>query len=113
MVVFEFEKIDQPIKPTDHQVQRSSLRNIVPEMLREITVEARRDHPDKRFNGYRLEIVRDGAGDKHYNVTAFFCDDRPALNPHNLNNVEQMAFGQVLDAEEMAKYGVGIGREWK
>lgn len=112
-MMFDFEKVSRPIKPTDHQVQKSSLRNIVPEMLREAINETRRDHPNKTFNGYRCQIVEDGAGDKHYNITVFFTDDTPTLPHNNLNGVPQAAFGQVLIGEDLARHGIGVGKDWR
>jgi hypothetical protein len=102
-----FEKIMQPIGPTDAQVHRSSLADEMDIMLIDAMAEARREHLGKRYNGYTYEIVPDGAGVKHYNLTVHLHDDRPTLNPRNLNEAPQQMFGQVLDQVELDRVGVG------
>jgi hypothetical protein len=108
-LVFEETKTRQPVGPHDPQVQKSSLNNTPGNMLRLATFEAKRDYPGKAFNGYHYEIVEDGAGVKHYNLTVYLCDDvpTPGLNPHNLNGAEQVLFGQYLTPEEIERIGIG------
>ena len=103
----------RPVRPDDFQVQKSSLFDNCAAMLRQAVVETRREQPDKAFNGYNYEIVTDGAGVKHYNLTVYFMDDepgmpeKPTLNPRNLNGAEQAVFGQTVTPEEIAEKGIG------
>lgn len=108
-VIFSFVQTRRPILPTDYQVQKSSLIDNVPEMIRLAVFEAKRDAPGRCFNGYQLEIVEDGAGVKHYNVTVYFHDDTPRaeLDHRNLNGAEQAVFGQYLTLEDLARMGIG------
>jgi hypothetical protein len=102
-----FEKIMEPIGPTDAQIHRSSMVDEMDLLLIDAMVEARRDHLGKTYNGYTYEIVPDGAGVKHYNLTVHLKDHKPTLNPRNLNEAPQTMFGQVLDPVELERTGFG------
>lgn len=102
-----FEKIMEPIGPGDAQVNRSSMVDEIDVMLIDAMEEGRREHLGKRYNGYTYEIVPDGAGVRHYNLTVHFKSQQPALDPLNLNDAPQQMFGQVLDQEELDRRGVG------
>jgi hypothetical protein len=102
-----FEKIMEPIGPNDAQIHRSSLVDEMDILLIDAMTEARREHLGKPYNGYTYEIVPDGAGVKHYNLTVHLKDPRPTLNPRNLNEAPQEMFGQVLDPVELERTGFG------
>lgn len=108
-LVFEETELKRPIQPNDYQVQRSSLMDIRDAMLRQAVVETKREQPGKAFNGYHYEIVTDGAGTKHHNLTVYFMDDvpTPALDHRNLNGAEQAVFGQVLSHDDLLEKGIG------
>jgi hypothetical protein len=102
-------ELSRPIQPGDAQVQKSSLNDNLSTMLRQVQFEAKRDYPTKTFNGYQYEIVEDGAGTKHYNLTVYLCDQLPGpqLDPRNLNGSQQAIFGQYLTPEELERLGIG------
>lgn len=99
-----------PVRPRDRQRQVSSLMDMRETMQRLAVVEHRKEFPDDALNGYTYEIVVDGAGNHHYNLTVHFYDQRepPALDPSNLNGAEQAVFGQYLTPEELAEKGIGV-----
>lgn len=105
--LMRFEKVLSPIGPNDAQIHRGSMADEMDIMLVDAMAEARRDHLGKRYNGYTYEIVPDGAGVKHYNLTVHLKDDGPQLNPHNLNDAPQTLFGQTLSADELQRRGIG------
>lgn len=103
-------KTEFPIRPRDRQKQVSSLMDMREAMQRIAVFEHRKEFPDDALNGYTYEIVVDGAGTHHYNLTVHFYDqqDKPALDPRNLNGAEQAVFGQILTSEELAEKGIGV-----
>lgn len=62
------------------------------------------------FNGYRYEIVEDGAGKKHYFLHAWFFDPTASLplDPNNLNGAPQALFGQTLTAQELMDKQIAV-----
>ncbi len=106
-----------PIGPKDVQIQRSSLVDELDVMLRDACLQARREHLGKRYNGYTYEIIPDGAGVKHYNLTAHFAatgDESIALDPRNMNDAPTNIFGNTVDRAELERRGIGQSdRRWK
>lgn len=108
------EKINEPIGPLDKQVQKSSLANELDVLLREAITQAKQEYPDATYNGYTFEIIPDGAGVKHYNLTAHFKVDDPHLPARNLNAAPEPLFGNTLDDDQKAQKGVGLwDQKWK
>lgn len=108
------EKINEPIGPLDKQVQKSSLSNELDDLLRAAIAQAAQDYPDATYNGYTFEIVPDGAGTPHYNLTAHFKVHEPHLPPRNLNAAPEGIFGNTLNDAEKAQKGVGLwDQKWK
>lgn len=106
-LIYEYERVFLPHRADDAQVQRSGLYNEPERYLTEACREAMRDYPGKRFNGFRYEIVLDGANKPHHNLTAYFSSDGPTLDHSNLNGVEQAVFGQYLTPAELERLGIG------
>lgn len=103
-----FERIEGPIGPLDKQVQRSSLIDDLDIQLKSAIFEARVAWPDMTYNGYVYEIVPDGAGVKHYNLTVHYHTAAPTLDPTNLNDAPQDFFGNTLDEAQKTAKGVGL-----
>lgn len=106
-LIHEFNVLHCPVQPSDQQVQASSLFDEPQELMRRALLMAVRDYPGKRYNGYTYEIVTDGAGIRHHNLTVYMTDNSPTLDPRNLNGAEQAAMGQYLSEDELARLGIG------
>lgn len=106
----QFERLARNPRPGDPQIHKSSLKDHLPAMLMEATVEGKKYYPDKIFNGYTYQIVPDGDNNHHYNLCVYLMDETPKdiLDPRNLNGAPQMAFGQLVPDEELTKYNVGF-----
>lgn len=110
------ENINEPIGPLDKQVQKNSLINELDVLLRAAIAQAAQDYPDATYNGYTFEIVPDGAGVKHYNLTAHFKVHDPHLPARNMNENPKAegVFGNTLNDAEKAQKGVGMwDTRWK
>lgn len=108
------EKINLPIGPLDKQVQKNSLTQGLDIQLREAIAQAAQDYPDAVYNGYTYEIVPDGAGVLHYNLTVHFHVADPHLPPRNLNAAPETIFGNTLDERDLTQKGIGIwDQKWK
>lgn len=116
-LLVRFEKNIEPIGPKDAQVHRQSLVDAMEIMINDARVEAAREHPTKKYNGYTYEIVTDGAGVKHYNLTVHFKaqgDEAIALNPLNMNDTPPNTFGKTLDNAELERRAIGAyDQRWK
>lgn len=106
-----FEKLLGPIKSGDGQEHVQSLLDEFDILLVQATNQGRLNYPAKdgwRYNGYSYEIAPDGAGTKHYKLTAHYTTAKPSLPARNLNAAPEPLFGNTLDDDEKKRRGVGL-----
>lgn len=112
-------------KTGDVEIQRAGLVDDLKGMLRECWQEAKKNEISitssrggrklatavrgLAFNGYRYEIVEDGAGVRHYNLYTYWTDPnaQAKLDPRNLNGAQQAVFGQTLDQAQLSQLTIG------
>lgn len=79
------------------------------EVVREACRKASEDNASNTLYGYHRQVVLDGAGNRHVNITCYFRDptDIAQLNPRNLNSAPTVAFGRVLSEDDIKQAGIG------
>lgn len=104
-----FEKAIGPIHPSDPQIHVQAVGvDLESSLLLDAINQAAREYPGATYNGYTYEIVPDGAGVKHYNLTAYFRRAEPKLPATNLNAAPESFFGNTLNEQEKLVKGIGL-----
>lgn len=99
----------QKISHTEaYSVTQPDTANVM-ELCRDACRKAATSDARNTLYGYHRQVVRDGAGVLHTNVTFYFRNPEEAatLDPSNLNDAPKTVLGQTLTADELRQAGIG------